>query len=664
MMDVKKWFGHSPSAIGRVGWCRCHPTFQTVAILAVLAVCRLPFARAAEPAQRPTASKSATPEQIQKLIVRLGNPEYYARQQSEVELTQLGFNAIDALEEAASHEDLEVAARAARVLQAIKSNWAAKDDSPDVSRLLVDYEVQEYAQRESRARQLAQLPNATGIPALCRVIRFERSPLLSKWAAVWLLDSVVLGETPKDIVAEKIRKVLADSRRPAAQWILAWLRMKDDADAVGETWTKLVDVEQGLASRHSPETADELIERLVRFQIGWLRKLDRTDDAMLAVERLVDLERDDPRTLSSLMNWLIAQKDWDSLRRVEERFKTAIAKTPSLLYMVAEAQADRGAAKEAADTALRAFKLKEEVDDAALRAHYAQGYQLQSRGRLDWARREFECVLQNADSHSPLAVLGAHTLGEMLHDLEQDQQAADVLKRVVDVYAAKENEFVLPNFNGVDRATIGSVRARLNYFTACRWKSEGDRAKERANLEVALNTDCFDIEVLIACYQLPDSKPEFSTKIRKMIAKTLCSLREQIADNGDDATSAVPCNEFAWLVGNTEGDFEEAIRYSKRSIELSDGDAGGYYDTLARVYFAKGDYKEAVINQSKAAELSPHIRAVGRQLELFKKKAKEKGIQYEIPKTEKGSGNPADLPEGEGPADDPFGENTPARPVF
>ena len=64
------------------------------------------------------------------------------------------------------------------------------------------------------------------------------------------------------------------------------------------------------------------------------------------------------------------------------------------------------------------------------------------------------------------------------------------------------------------------------------------------------------------------------------------------------------CNEFAWLAANTEGDLDEALRLSKRSLDLA-GEHGSYCDTLARVYFAKGDYANAVKHQSRAAELLP-----------------------------------------------------------
>ena len=92
-------------------------------------------------------------------------------------------------------------------------------------------------------------------------------------------------------------------------------------------------------------------------------------------------------------------------------------------------------------------------------------------------------------------------------------------------------------------------------------------------------------------------------------------LHEAVAAAPEDATAN---NNYAWLVGNTEGDFDEAIRCSRKSVELQP-DEGGYYDTLAHVYFGKGDLKNAVKYEAKAAKLDPHSGLVRIALEQFRK---------------------------------------------
>lgn len=84
------------------------------------------------------------------------------------------------------------------------------------------------------------------------------------------------------------------------------------------------------------------------------------------------------------------------------------------------------------------------------------------------------------------------------------------------------------------------------------------------------------------------------------------------------------CNQLAWLVGNTFGDYDEAVRLSQRSLEIRP-DYAGYLDTLGRCYYAKGDFENAIKYQSQAVKLDPHSGQIQRQLALFKKEQAAKG---------------------------------------
>ena len=77
-----------------------------------------------------------------------------------------------------------------------------------------------------------------------------------------------------------------------------------------------------------------------------------------------------------------------------------------------------------------------------------------------------------------------------------------------------------------------------------------------------------------------------------------------------------------------EGDIEEAIRASLRSIELRRIECeqlgipvkiGGYLDTLAHCYYRKGDFAAAVKSQTEAVEQEPHSQTIARQLVVFRR---------------------------------------------
>jgi len=206
-------------------------------------------------------------------------------------------------------------------------------------------------------------------------------------------------------------------------------------------------------------------------------------------------------------------------------------------------------------------------------------------------------------------------LSEILHDQADELKAAQLLNDVIQAVGKDK-----PGDEEVNQRTLAEVRSRMHYFFACHYAEAGDRKKQRAHLDEAIAANPADVDALIACYRLADAAPEYREKIADLIRTAADEIRSEIAAAPEEPNAY---NQFAWLIGNTEGDYDEALRYSKTSLELSP-DNGGFYDTLARVYYAKRDYANAVAFQTKAAELDPHSGQILRQLELFRKALAEK----------------------------------------
>jgi hypothetical protein len=614
------------------------------------------------PAAAPPPAAPPSPEKLHRLIEALGDANYFVRQKAEAELGKIGFEALDALTAATDHDDLEVAARANRLVYAIRSDWTVPGEPPDVSRLLAEYDAQDDAGREARINQLVALPGNEGLPAICRIVRFERSLPLAKAAALCVMGSKE-STAPKSRAEAKpewagvFEKGMASCHRAPAAWIMGWMQARQDPQALAAFWTQLAGEESGLRFRQPRDTSAAVVESLLRLQIAALRNAGRDADAARSIESLINLRRAEPSSLATLLGWLIAQKDWPATRIVENRCRMTIDESADLLYLVAEAQAGRGEAALAEQTAGRARGLSPGSDESSLGLHLQAGAVLEDRGRFAWAASEWEHVMQAAPPQSALTIEAARVLAELYHDQDQDRQAADALARIEKAFASRSNQSPLPGQEGGDTETLGRLTARRCFFEACRWKAEGDRARQRAALDKALATQSYDIEVLIECYHLPGAAAEYQAKTRALIAKRLCELREQAADMGDNPAAAQTCNEFAWLAANTEGDLDEALRFSNRSLALA-GDRGAFCDTLGRVYFAKGDYVNALRRQMQAAELMPHNRAVEKQLELFRRTAREKGIAIEkIEKIEKSQpARDSRPPAEESPSNNPFGQ--------
>ncbi len=543
----------------------------------------------------------------------MGDPDYFVRQRAEAELAGLGFDAFEALTQAASNDDLEIALRARRLLKLIKVQLADPSDPPAVQRLLHDYQSQDSQARQARMGMLAQLPNGEGIAALCRLVRFERSPLLAKQAAVKLLGLMKAGSARGKELAARIRKGLAGSPRTPARWPLIWLRFDEAAPAAMAEWTAAVEAEEHLVQTAPGQTNPEIVAALLRLQVARLKQLGRAPQAARAVARLIELDKGDPGTLAELLEWLIEQKDWQGVDRLAERFAASLEATPALLYLLAEARADQGLADKAEKAARQALALNSGGPTQAP-LHLMVAINLQQRGRFAWAEREYRQAAA-APPTSDLAVTAMSYLAEMFHDQAQERQAGEVLQQLVEALGANR-----PNEAQVAHRTLGEIRARMNFFFACHWQAQGDEAQRRSYLDKGLAADPTDVDVLIGCYRLDHAPPEFRRKIRKLIAHAVKDMRDKIAD---DPESASNYNQLAWLVANTEGNLDEALADSNKSIELSP-QMGGYYDTLGRVYFARGDYEKAVKNQTRAAELDPHSGQILRRLELFRKTRRRK----------------------------------------
>ena len=608
----------------------------------------------------PAAAKDAIGQaEIDKLIQQLGDKDYFVRQRAQNELARLSFDAFDALTAATTSDDLEIASRAKYLLRLMRVEWTAKNDPPAVKALLKDYERLPEDSRQERMRALADMPDGKGLMALCRLIRFEKSDVLSKKGIIELLKSRLGREPPKGPKADAIRKLFEKSWRTSGAWMLAWLRLADDPRSISR-WSEPIQVELSLLQRLPGESSREIVVALIRYQVAWLKKQDQADEATVAMRRLIDLEdKGDFDTLSELLDWLVEEKAWNLVDELAARYGSRFQNEPMLLYIVAQAQKEQGQADKAEETAHKAFGLnagregtgvltryiplnlmnmyRDAVvgrEEMKLLNRYLIAERLIQRGLFDWAKRELEYVVSQGSPTDLTTINVEWSLSEMFHDQGDDMAAANVLDGMLKTVDSK-NYAVLPariasvldrfylfrkkSPDKIVERTIAELRARKYFLEASHWETAGDQAKQRQCLESAVKLDPTDIDVLIACYRLPDQTPEYHKRIMDLISQATEDIRVEIAASPENAEYY---NQFAWLIANTDGDLDEALRYSQKSLELSP-ESGGLYDTLGRVYYARGDYENAVKNQQHAAELEPHAGLIARQLDLFKKALEE-----------------------------------------
>jgi len=213
------------------------------------------------------------------------------------------------------------------------------------------------------------------------------------------------------------------------------------------------------------------------------------------------------------------------------------------------------------------------------------------------------------------------------------------LKPIVDAIAADPN--VAQKLQTATPLTASKLRSTVNFYAACHFNSIHDAEQEWKFLQAAHNQERTDSDILIAMYRASEKNEQRRQEVVEYIGQAAEQLVRRINSQADDIQSY---NEYAWLIGNTIGDYDKAIAYSQKSIELTmegrrefegneevlslwpgsmDKEPAGLIDTLAHCYAGKGDYESAVKHQSHAAKLDPHSMAIINALDEFKAKLAE-----------------------------------------
>jgi tetratricopeptide (TPR) repeat protein len=596
----------------------------------ILMVC--PTALAKEPTGRPASSALAaavaslgdvaaetSSTQIARLIQQLGDQRYILRQQAQEELSRLGPEAFDALSEAQNNDDIEIASRAKYLVQRIRVQWTRDTDSPQIKRFLSNYESKNDIDRLAVLGQLSKLPGDMGLEPLCRLVRFEKSPLVSKQGALLLLGKAKADAPDSDQSAaartKTVETALGSSTRPAARWLRVDLQLARDPEGALPKWNKLVEDELATLENSAGDTNNAIVLALQRRQVEVLLKLKQQDRALEAMRKMIVLQTDDPQSLSQLVDWLVKKKAWPLIDELAARFVRTFNSDPILLYSLAQARQVQGNNTEAESLAKRAYQLNPQN----FQEHFRIGRQLQERSLFDWSEREYRHVIGITGQESEDCIKAEGRLSEMLHDQQRDLAAAKVLQKLVD--AMNHDAPLVQKVQQVEQ--VMPPVARMHYFYACHYGAQNDREEQWKHLEEGIAQNPGDTELLIEMYRASADNPQRHKRVQELVRDAVDKLHNQIAVTSDDGLLCNLYNEYAWLVGNTEGDLDLAIQYSLKSIELARQPEfgvteSGYLDTLAHCYARKGDYESAVKYQTRAVELEPFTLQIVRALDQFK----------------------------------------------
>ncbi|QDU28195.1 Tetratricopeptide repeat protein [Anatilimnocola aggregata] len=572
---------------------------------------------------------------VAALVEQLGDDDFAIRQLAQARLSRMGLEAFDALVAAQYHPVLEVQMRARFLVRGMSVRWYDETDPPEVARLLKSYGEQSDEERRSRMDRLGNMEDLPSLTALCRLARYEVNPILSKHAAILVLHRP--EPTKGDLRAQTATTIAAGigaSKRPAIQWLQTYCdTLRDPAASVAE-WQVTIEKEQELLALQPALTSRQLVRDLYRWQIKLLQQLNRDQEAIALMRQTIDLLDGDPAQVTEIVDWLVHRQAWQVVIDVGDRFPHIVADDALLLYLRAQAflalgKNDKAAAKKAAEMAQTALELRKDNLEEHLRVAALLG----DRGLFDFAEQEYRVVMKTAAPGSVADFKARFQLSEQLHDQGQELAAAESLKPAIELMYPEGDDAkgeVARDMAIRARRDPEAVRSRMHYFFSRHYHEQKDHAKEKAELAKAIESDPTDADVLIGQFRLPNLTADERKEVIDQIEASAKDFRDQVAESRENAQEAqneqmraqfnlqlaIACNQLAWLVSNTQGDFDEALKCSQRSLEVRP-DEGGYWDTLGRCYYAKGDFENAVKQQSQAVKLQPHSGQIRRQLELF-----------------------------------------------
>ena len=561
---------------------------------------------------------------IEALIEQLGAAQYAHREKAREELHELGVVAFESLHAAQSHADVEIRKQAAYLLRSIRISWVQETDSEEVRRILGQYESEDHGRRLERLQQLSHVENETGVPALCRLARFETSEILSKRAALAIMQKRGL---PIDahVYVHRMKPILGASQRPAVRWLNAYAQgLIDPAPPIAE-WILLCQQEIDFVRKHPDKQRRTVLYDLLRWHVELLHELSLEQELTDAMSGLLAVQGGADHDILGTANWLLDLQAWQLFDQLVAHFSDRFAVQPRLRYCQAEAMLRRGQRPEA--EAIAEQVLTVEIADRPF-LHVELGYNLQMRGLIDWAEREFRHVIENSEISDHVSIESSIRLGWMFHDLGRHQEAYQAYRPLVESMD-KDNLVIKRRVQELSHRPE-TVRGQMHFSRGLYLGEQQKYAQQRVQLEKAIQRDQENADILIAMYRIPDGDKIQKEKTHRMIDALRGKYENKIANaerdarrNPSQSTSrhlAQQLNQFAWLVSNTYGDYQTALKNSQRSLQLIP-DNGGYLDTLARCYFAIHDLDNAIKHQRRAVRSEPHSGQISRQLDFFESQA-------------------------------------------
>jgi len=572
---------------------------------------------------------------VKELIEMLGSDQFATRQRAQIELELMGLDAFEALREAFDHPDREVASMAKYLLNSAKVEWANENDPPAVREILKNYDVRSVSQKKTMMDRLAFLPKRDGWAPLCRIAKFEPNNGLSKYAALLLLQKRKdLSSEDRNSLVDLVRREVGQSRRTSVQWLQNFSALLVASKPDTKAWYAIAENEHALLDSGSDDTFPQMVQSLYEWCALLGTDASERDNALRMARGAIRIVGNDPMGLRNASFWAIDNSFSELVEEMQLEHQALFTKYAELTYCLAEsfrARKMEPSAQEFADVAFKnpsvgMFAARDPREYRTLRA-----YNLKERGLFDWSEREYLETIKSTRLLDVVGLRARYYYSDLLHDLERNTEAGEVWKDILLELEGTGETYRQQLHVQLDLAGLSDpagVIGQAYYYQGLAYMEKGDNVQAKIKLNYAFDNDPDNADVLIAMYRIEGDEQWKRTVLQRVQTcadyfQSQMIQKEQEMESGGalgmtnaKRELATMNNQYAWLISNTEGDMQQALRCSQRSLEL-EPELSTFLDTLGRCYYAVGDYQNAVAYQSKATKLEPFSMAMKRQLALF-----------------------------------------------
>jgi tetratricopeptide (TPR) repeat protein len=408
-----------------------------------------------------------------------------------------------------------------------------------------------------------------------------------------------------------LERLFAKKNMSADLW-WNFLRPKFPDEETITTLKRVRDVMEGKMAAKALRTLLDEAEQASRGQDRpqrerWLQVLSEAaqaagDDALA----LSSLERDGAAELSANAlqqqgDFLAERKRW---KEAAQRYRQAWEKdreSATLLFLHGWALQQSGRTADGEKLMERARLLplaREEVRSALIQT-------LVDRGLTAAAHRERE-VLARTGSFRSIYV------SNVLDDLSDDAVARKDYSQAAENYQRINLIVQHSGASYVENEAYLLVPSRIHLFRACELAQAGQVEEARKEADVCLDVLPGDVDAVIAvvrAFEKGGHKAEADRIFDRML-----TLRGGFVKKYPQ--SGWSHNSVAWLLGCCRRDMDTALEHAKKAVELAPKSAS-YWDTLAEVYFQRGDKARTIETAKKCIELEPKTAHYRKQLQRF-----------------------------------------------